>query len=118
MPFYYILVDWVVPFPLQVHCLSLFFRHQADFEVLVLNHRPLLIFSAYHQSSNSINPTILVSFFMKHVLIKCILQLNSSLPAMTGRKTASNDGISFPIHVFLFRISPIMNVDIFNLVEL
>ena len=45
---YSFLTGGMIPFPFQIHSLPLFFRHQTDLIVLVLDHAPFLIFAPVH----------------------------------------------------------------------
>lgn len=90
--------DWIIPFPLQIGCLSLLLGHQAHFEVFILDHCPLLILLTHHQGSNQIHFLVyFVSLFMEHVLVEGIFELYCSLPTMPCWEAAPYNGISFPI---------------------
>lgn len=89
-----LLGDLVVPFPLQVHSLSLFLGHKTNWEILVLYHTELLVLSSCPSGRNGV---ILLStppkFWDATVQVEGISQLSCSLPTMPRRVATAQDVI-------------------------
>ena len=110
----------IIPFPLQIHCLSLLFCHQAHLIILVADHCPLFIFSSIHNSVYWVVNLSSFEFCLGTIKVESIFELDGSFPAMLGWKATSKNTVSLSICLRLFRIvgKKIMNIDIFDLMKL